>query len=86
MKQINLLIDPADCCLDAGVCRPYLVAIYAELSHGQSLMSRLKQVMPMREECGKLGNREGYAEGSASANGLVGNDRSFVALNDCAHD
>lgn len=86
MQEFDLLIDPADGCLDACVSRPYLVAIYAELSHGLSLRSLLRQPGAARKKCGKLGYREFYSECSAAANGLVGNYFTLVALNNRVHD
>ena len=84
MQQFYLLVDSADGRLDAGVCRPYLVAVYAELSHEDSFGSQDRWAYPNPANCGELGDWQSHTEGRAAARRLVGNNLAFVSLDDRA--
>ena len=86
MQQVNLLVDSADGCLDAGVSRPHLIAVYAELSHSTSVGSRSWPAARYGRICGELGHGERDAESSAATNRLIGNNLAFVSFNNRAHD
>ena len=81
MQQFNLLVDSANSRLNAGVCRPYLIAVHAELSHGSSFGWASLRLATQLRNCGELRDRQGHAESGSTAESFVGDDFTLVAFN-----
>ena len=82
MKQFDLLVDSADGRLDAGIGRPNLVTVYAELSHADSFGRGLLKPAITLKNCGELGDRKRDSESRTAALCLVRHDLAIVPFDD----
>lgn len=52
VKGIDLVLEARDCRLDVAVCREYLLAVYAEMSHAREPTTRGGTPARTTKSCG----------------------------------